>query len=121
MGYHPEIMHQNWLAIKVKEVEAIEQAPTCTQTATASVTFTQPTAATAAPAQPMKTSPTQSQKSTKYCAIFALTGKLCLTEYPIPFKEDWSDDLEEEKDTQGQNKDGDHFSDIIDWDSDLEK
>ena len=39
----------------------------------------------------------------------------------MPLKADWSDDLEEEKDTQGQNKDEDNFSDIKDWDSDLEK
>ena len=36
-------------------------------------------------------------------------------------KADWSDDLEEEKDTQGQNKDEDNLSDIKEWDGDFEK
>ena len=69
----------------------------------------------------METLPAQPQNSPKYCAICTPTGNLCLIKYPIPFKADWSDDLEEEKDTQGQIKDEDNFSDIEDWDGDLEK
>ena len=50
-----------------------------------------------------------------------LAGKLCQSEYPIPIKADWSDHLEEERETQEQNKDKDNVSDIEDWDGDLEK
>ena len=39
----------------------------------------------------------------------------------MPLRADWSDDLSEEKDTQGQNKDEDNLSDIEDWNGDLEK
>ena len=89
VGYHPEFIQWNWLAIdKAKEVEAVEQAPTPTK----------PAAASAAPVQPMETLPNQCQKSPKYCAICAPTGTLCPTEYPMPLKADWSDDSEEVKD-----------------------
>ena len=40
LRYDPEIMQWNWLTIKAKEEEAIEQPPTFTQPATASVIFT---------------------------------------------------------------------------------
>ena len=82
---------------------------------------TQPTPASAATAQPTEALAAQSQKSPKYCNVCTTTGKLCPTEYPIPFKADWSDDSEEEKDSQQQNKNEDNFSDIEVWDGDLEK
>ena len=85
VGYHPKFQQQNWLAIKAKEAKAITQAPTFTQStttlaiptqqATPSVTFTQPATVSAAPAQPTETSPNQSQRSLRYCAICNCTGK----------------------------------------------
>ena len=87
-------------------MEAVEQAPT----------LTQPAAVSATPAPLMETLAAQSQKPPKYCAICTPAGKLCPTEYPLPIKADWSDDSEEEKETQWQNKDKDKYSDIEDWD-----
>ena len=69
----------------------------------------------------MEASSTPSQKLPKYCDICTLTGKLCPTEYPIPIKEDWSDNSEGETETQEQNKSNENFSDIEDWDGDLER
>ena len=97
--------------VKAKEVEAVKQAPIPTQPATASGATDQPT----------ETSAAQSQLSPKYCAICTSTRKLCRTEHPITYKADWSDNSEEEKEIQKQNKVKDNFSDIGDWDSDLEK
>ena len=81
VGYHLGFLQQNWLA---KEMEATTQAPRftqpaalvviTTQQATASVTFTQPATVPAACAQPMITSPNQSQKSPGYCAICTPDG-----------------------------------------------
>ena len=66
VGYHPEFMQWNWLAIvKAKEAEVVEQVPTFTQPATTLVI----PAASSAPVQPMKAFPTQSQRSPRYCAI----------------------------------------------------
>ena len=60
MGYDPEFKQWNWLAmVKAKEMEAIEQAQTLTEPATAS----------AKPAQPKEESAAQSQKLPKYCVI----------------------------------------------------
>ena len=119
VGYQPEFIQLNWLAIlKVKETEAVEQTPTFTQPIAASVVLTKPTPASAAPAQPMEALAAQCQKPPIYCTICTPTGKLCPIEYSIPFKADWSDPLEEEKDTHGQNKNEDNFSDIKDWDGD---
>ena len=85
-------MQWNWLTIvKAKETEAIEQAPT----------LTPPAAAWATCGKPMEASDTQSQMSPEYCATI---GKICPTEYPIPIKEDWSDDSEDKKESQEQNK-----------------
>ena len=55
-----------------------------TQQATASVAFTQPATVSAVPAQPMEISPSQSQKSLRYCVICNTTRNQCLTKYPIP-------------------------------------
>ena len=97
VGYHPEFMQKNWLTtVKAKEAEATKQAPT--------------------PAQPAKASATKSQK---YCVICSPSGKLCPNEYPITA--DWSDDSEEGKETQEQNKVKDNLSDIEDWHGDLEE
>ena len=47
-------------------------------------------------------------------------GNTFPTKYHMSLKAHWSDDSEEEKDAQGQNRDEDKLSDIKDWDGDLE-
>ena len=125
MGYYAGFLQQNWFA-KTKEVEAITQAPTftqpvasvviTTQQAATSVKFPQLATVAAASAQPKVTSPDQSQKSPGYCVICTPAGKWCATKYLMPIKSDWSD-LEEEKDSNEQNKKGEE---IEDWDGNLE-
>ena len=100
IGFHPCCMQRNWFAmIKAKEAEAKGKAPTSAQPAEA-------------PANP-------SLKPPEYWAICIPKGILCPIKYPI--KADWPDNSEEEKECQEQSKDKDTFSDIEDWDGDLEE
>ena len=92
-------------------MKAIEQAST----------ITQPAGAAATPAQLAAVPATHSQKPSKYCAICTPARKLCLNEYPIPIRSDWSEDSEDEKEFQEQSKDKNYLSKFIDWDGYLQQ
>ena len=87
--------------MKAREVEAIEQATTLVQPPAISVIPTKPAAISAIPTKPAAASTTPAQPTEENSQSFPEvpkilcymhpTGKLCLTEYPITFKADWSD------------------------------
>ena len=107
IGFHHSFRQEYWLAkVKAKEAETTKQAPIPDQLAKAL----------------HQSSVTQSSdiQSPKNCAIYTPTGNFCPNEYPIPITADWPDS-EEKKESPEQNKNNENFSDIKDWDGDLEK